>query len=82
MQTCMYETFEAESDAVVVAVEVVAVAVAAVEIEREAVAVLRVEVPAIDCQMLSLTDVTAFEPLKNKDILRLITHCKHARRND
>ena len=39
--THMYvrETFEAESDAVVIAVKVVSVAVAAVEVERETVAV-------------------------------------------
>jgi len=40
------ETFEAESNAVVVAVEIVSVAVAAVEVERETVAVFRVKVPA------------------------------------
>jgi len=42
----VHETFEAESDAVVVAVEIVSVAAAAVEVERQTVAVLRVEVPA------------------------------------
>jgi len=42
----VHETFEAESDAIVVAVEVVSVAVAAVKVEREAVAVLGVEVPS------------------------------------
>jgi len=46
LNTREHETFEAESDAVVVAVEIVSVAVAAVEVECQTVAVFRVEVPA------------------------------------